>query len=144
MYRPPDTRLSEFTPVLSELDKILSDLPSPEPTIVMMGDMNFPSSVMTWPRVDGHLVPSVRGHRAELTEDGLQVRLQAQRLCDIALRHHMAQLVDQPTHGVEILDLVFTSDLAAVSHIDMESFPLFTDHKVLSIKVTFKLGEKAM
>ena len=35
LYRPPDTRLSEFSPVLSELEKILSDMPSPAPTICM-------------------------------------------------------------------------------------------------------------
>ena len=54
----------------------------------------------------------------------------------------MSQYVDQPTHGVEILDLVFTSDQSLVSHINMESFPTFTDHKILSIKVNYKLGKK--
>ena len=57
MYRPPDTRLSEFSPALSELDKFLSDLPSTIPSMFMMGDMNFPSSAMSWSRVDGHLIP---------------------------------------------------------------------------------------
>ena len=143
MYRPPDTRLSEFSPALSELDKILSDLPTPTPTMFMMGDMNFPSSAMSWSRVDGHLIPSVRGHREQGTDDGLQVRLQAQRLCDIALKHHMVQMVDKPTHCVEILDLVYTSDQCSVSHIDMESFPMFTDHRVLTVNVSFKLGKTA-
>ena len=87
VYRPPDTRLAEFAPVLSEMDKLLSDLPSPAPTVVLMGDLKFPKTVMTWPAVDGVLVPSVLGHRSQSTEDGLQSRLQAQRLCDLALRH---------------------------------------------------------
>ena len=142
LYRPPDTRLAEFSPVLAELDKLLSELPTPSPNVVMMGDLNFPSNVMLWPRVDGQLVPAVHGHRAEVAEDGLQARLQAQRLCDLSLDHHMVQLVDQPTHGVEVLDLVFTSDQHLVSHIDMEPFPEFTDHKILSIKVNFMLGKK--
>ena len=107
----------------------------------MMGDLNFPANVMLWPRVDGQLVPSVHGHRVG-TEDGLHVRLQAQKLCDLAIHHHMTQMVDQPTHGVEILDLVFTNDQQLVSHLDMEPFPQFTDHKILSIKVSFKLGVK--
>ena len=140
LYRPPDTRLAEFSPVLTELDKLLTELPTPTANLVMMGDFNFPSNVMKWPRLDGHLVPSVHGHRTEVTADGLQERLQAQKLCDLSLHHHMAQLVDQPTHGVEILDLVFTSDQQLVSHINMEPFPQFTDHKILSITVSFKLG----
>ena len=101
----------------------------------MMGDLNFPARVMLWPRVDGCLVPSVHSHRMEEVKEGLQTRLQAQKLCDLAVRHHMAQLVDQPSHGVEILDLVYSSDQDLVSHIDMEPFPEFTDHKILSIKV---------
>ena len=34
LYRPPDTRLSEFSPILSKLDSILSSLPDPTPNIV--------------------------------------------------------------------------------------------------------------
>ena len=56
MYRPPDTRLSAFSTILGEIDKVLSNLPTPMPTIVMMGDLNFPSRVMSLPRVDGVLV----------------------------------------------------------------------------------------
>ena len=41
VYRPPDTSLAEFSPLLAELNKILCDLPSPAPTLVMMGDFNF-------------------------------------------------------------------------------------------------------
>ena len=63
IYRPPDTRLSEFSPVLTEVNKLLSDLSAPAPNIVLMGDLNFPSTVMNWLSVDGCLVPSVHGHR---------------------------------------------------------------------------------
>ena len=142
LYRPPDTRLSEFSPVLADIDKLLSSLPTPTPSIVMMGDLNFPRNVMAWQRVDGHLVHCVQGHRAEAAEGGLQARLQAERLCDLSLRHHMSQYVDQPTHGLEILDLVFTSDQNLVSHVDMEAFPTFTDHKILYVKVNYKLGRQ--
>ena len=102
--------MAEFTPLLTKLDRLLKELPSPTPTILMMGDLNFPANVMQWPRLDGILVPSVRGHRGEEAENGLQARLQAQKMCDLALDHHMVQQVDQPTHGLEILDLAFSSD----------------------------------
>ena len=64
IYRPPDTRLSEFTPVLSKLDAVLSDLGDPTPNIVIMGDFNFPDQHLSWKSSDdGFLVPLVHGHR---------------------------------------------------------------------------------
>ena len=142
LYRPPDTRLGEFSPVLIELDKLLTEMPSPAPTLVMMGDLNFPTNVMQWLRVEGCLVPSVNNHRGIEVEDGLQVRLQSQKLCDLMLTHHMAQQVDQPTYNVEILDLFFTSDHQLVAHITTEPFPMFTDHRVVAVKVNYLLGKK--
>jgi hypothetical protein len=52
----------------------------------------------------------------------------------------MVQLAGSPTHGKEILDLVFTSDPQLVTHMNMEPFPEFTDHSVLSVEVNYKLG----
>ena len=40
-YRPPDTRMAEFTEALQKLDKILSDLPTPTPIMAVMGNFNF-------------------------------------------------------------------------------------------------------
>ena len=93
-----------------------------------MGDLNFPASVVQWPRVDGCLVPHVHNHRVEETADDMQVRLQADRLCELMFVHNMAQQVDQPTHGLDTLDLVFTSDQQLISYIRTESFQQFTDH----------------
>ena len=58
MYRPPDTRLEEFASLLQCLDSTLSALPSPAPTVIMMGDLNLPKSCISWCRSDeGLLVP---------------------------------------------------------------------------------------
>ena len=38
VYRPPDTRLSEFSTILTKLDSILCNLPDPTPNIVLVGD----------------------------------------------------------------------------------------------------------
>ena len=96
VYRPPDTRLAEFTPILNEIEVVMSSLSLPSPIMVLCGDFNFPSSVMTWPKVEGHIVPSVHSHREVNDDEGLMVRLQAQKLCNLALQHHMVQMVDQP------------------------------------------------
>ena len=36
VYRPPDTCLSKFTPVLKKIDSVLENLPAPTPNITLM------------------------------------------------------------------------------------------------------------
>ena len=72
-YRPPDTRLSEFSDMLQCVDAALSTLPNPTPNIVVIGDMNFPRSSIQWQTSDeGNLFPLVANHRVEETSDGKQ------------------------------------------------------------------------
>ena len=107
----------------------------------MMGDLNFPAKDLQWQRVDDCLIPIVHTHRDVASEDGQQVRLQAQKLCDLMLQHHLAQYVDLITHEKEILDLFYCSDPQLVTHVDTEYFPRFTDHKILTISVNYLLGK---
>ena len=93
MYRPPDTRLCEFSETLTKLDTCLSSLPSPTPTIALMGDFNFPRQAIVWSRcgdsdesTSGDLVPLVARHREGEKVGGKQDRLQAEKLCDFATR----------------------------------------------------------
>ena len=140
-YRPPDTTLTEFNGVLKSLDSILSSLPTPQPNIILMGDFNFPTRAMTWHRnEDGCLIPTVGNHREADTMGGKRDRLQAQQLVDIATKFSLQQEVYQPTHAIEILDLVFTNNPDMVSNITTEDWTDFTDHRVLEVSTTFKSG----
>ena len=143
MYRPPDTTLPEFSQALSELDRLLSDLPAPTPTLVLGGDINFPKTDIDWHRVDDVLVPAVHEHRDQGDSHGPRTRLQAAKLIELAHRHHMAQQVDKVTHGKEVLDLLFTNNPDLIHSIMTESFPLFTDHEVVTIGVNYKLSKSA-
>ena len=63
-YRPPDTKLAEFTPILSQVDKLLCDLSDPVPNIIFLGDFNFQDQNLSWVRSeDGLLVPLVHSLR---------------------------------------------------------------------------------
>ena len=76
LYRPPDTRIEEFSEVLHCLDNTLSSLPTPTPTVILMGDINLPQSCISWRRSEeGILVPTVAGHRDTETAGGKQDRL---------------------------------------------------------------------
>ena len=144
VYRPPDTRISEFSDMLEQLDSCLSSLPAPIPSISIMGDFNFPRNSLVWTRLEDEsnsdLVPIVAGHREGETAGGKQDRLQAAKLCDFATKHSLVQHVDQPTHGIEVLDLIFTNNPNLVSSVTVESWPAFTDHKVLTATTSFLLG----
>jgi hypothetical protein len=143
-YRPPDTMFKEFSDMLCSLDETLKDNKRPNETVVLMGDFNFPRSVMQWLRHDeeGFIYPMVGEHRDG--ENGGRVRAQAQRLVNLALRHHLVQEVGKPTHDASILDLIWTNDLHLVCAVNVEDWPTFTDYKVVVAYSTYKLGRQDM
>ena len=125
--------------MLKKLDVILSDLPTPTPIVTVMGDFNFRKETVQWVRSDeGLLFPEVANHREGETVGGKQDRLQASQLIDLALKHSLIQQVDQATHAVEVLDLVFTNDSDLVSSVHVEDWPSFSDHKVVTLDVSYK------
>ena len=106
-----------------------------------MGDLNLPNKAVSWKRsIEGLLVPIVANHREEETENGKQDRLQAQQLIDLASKHCMLQEVEEPTHLVEVLDLVFTNNSEIVVNINVESWPAFTDHKLVVVTTSFEMS----
>ena len=110
IYRPPDTRLREFSQALDELKRILDYLPTPTPTLVLGGDLNFPQDTIMWQSIEDSLIPSVKEHRGEGNGDGPKVRAQAASLIELTNHYNMSQYVDRITHGKEILDLLFSND----------------------------------
>ena len=142
MYRPPDTRFEEFSGILQCLDNTLSSIPSPTPTVVLMGDFNFPRTCIIWSRSEeGLLVPIVAGHRENETAGGKQDRLQAKQLVDMASKHFLLQEVEQPTHAAEVLDLVLTNNCELVSSILVEDWAAFLDHRLLTIHTAYQLRQ---
>ena len=141
LYRPPDTRLSELAGALTCLDDTLSGLEDPIPGVVLCGDLNLRSEVVTWSRSEeGHLVPEVAEPRATVAEGGKHDRLQAKKILQIVEKYGMTQQVEEVTHGQEILDVVFTSDQHLVSHVEIDFFPTFTDHGVVTCGTTLSVG----
>ena len=148
MYRPPDTRIDEFSQILAKLDSILIDASTPTPNIAIMGDFNFPRSSVVWTRCgeddngsDGDLVPLVAGHKEVETAGGKQDRLQISKLCDLATKYSLVQQVNQVTHGAEVLDLIFCNNSEMISSIQVESWPAFSDHSLVVASTSFKLGD---
>ena len=142
VYRPPDTRLEEFSGLLQCLDKTLSQLQSPSPTVILMGDFNFPKTCISWNWSDqSDLVPLVAGHREGETVGGKQDRLQAQKLLDLTSKYSLLHQVDKNTHIVEVLDLIFTNNSDLVNNISVEDWPTFTDHKIVICSTTYNFKQ---
>ena len=140
LYRPPDTRLEEFSDLLKSLDSTLAALPSPAPTVIVMGDLNFPKSCITWRSSDeGLLVPVVGGHRNCETAGGKQDRLQAEKMIALAGKYALLQQVENATHAVETLDLVFTNHCELVNTTLVEDWPSFSDHRLVIVHTYYKL-----
>ena len=141
-YRPPDTRISEFNGLLKSLDETLSSLPAHcTKYCCKVGDFNLPHSAITWQRgEEGLVVPVVGRHREGETAGGKQDRLQAQHLVDLANKHCLLQEVLEPTHGIEVLDLVFTNNSEIVSGVKCEGWSCFTDHHLVLIETSLQLG----
>ena len=142
VYRPPDTALSEFTPILKKIECELDNLPAPTPNITLMGDLNFPSSVITWQVMEGILLPKVAGFREGSDGEGQKVREQASNLCDLAVKYHLTQHVDAATRESEILDLVWSSNPDLISSIQVDTFPDITDHSVVTATTSFRLEKE--
>ena len=143
VYRPPDTDFSEFTPISNKNDSVLQNLPAPAPNITLMGDLNFPSSVITWQVADGLVLPRVEGHRVPAQPgNGRLVRQQAANLCDLAVKYSLSQQVTEPTREKEILDLIWSSNPDLVSSIQVESFKDITYHSVVSATTSYRQGRE--
>ena len=64
--------------------------------------------------------------------------MQAQQLIDMASKHFLLQEVLQPTHSVEVLDLVFSNNCELVSGVKVENWTAFTDHRLVVVSTTYQ------
>ena len=91
---------------------------------------------------DGLLVPYVGGHWDIETAEGKQDRLQAQHLVDFCVKHSLQQEVDQVTHGVEILDLLFSNNCELVNSVGVEGWESFTAHKIVTVNTNYQYSKQ--
>jgi hypothetical protein len=112
MYRPPDNNPKPLEALADDLDKLTSS--ETLPVIILGGDFNFPS--IDWSKDE--IGPSPR-YGKEVNE----------KMMDIYQNNCLQQLVDLPTHGDNILDLIFTTVPDAISNINM--VPGLSKHDVV-------------
>ena len=100
VYRPPDTLLNEFDEIIEKINQHM-DISTTKNTI-LLGNFNFPTDEVNWENTEDGVVPIPTNFRT------CQVKQQFQNLLQLTDRFFLHQLVSEPTHDGNTLDLIFT------------------------------------
>ena len=119
-YRSPDNRNTggnqdssykrstskEFSPYLTALKKLLTELQSPTPDIVLMGDYNLPHA--NW--MNGECLPGATSDEQTMVKN----------LYELTLEHFLINQIDEPTHRAgNTLDLVLTNNADLIHNVSV-------------------------
>ena len=117
IYRPPACPTNKFNDQLSKIRKIIGSLPPPMPTIILSGDLNFP--LINWD------LENIYGGAADM-------RTQAQALLEFANDFCLNQVINTPTRGNNILDIVMTNSEDVLHDIEVNKSNL-SDHNIITL-----------
>lgn len=120
IYRPPACPTGKFVDQLTKVNELLNDLPSPIPTLVLTGDLNFPQ--MDWDS------ESVYGGAEDM-------RFQAEALLRLMRDFCLNQLINIPTRGDSILDVVMTNNDELIYNFTVNKTNL-SDHNIITVTTT--------
>ena len=106
MYRPSGKNFSlgKYTEAITRINKHLRDNEENYngKHIMLMGDFNFPKNIVEWKESGNGLVADFK--------QGQEAQKQAfDQLLALTEEHQLEQLVNQPTRGKNVLDLIFTN-----------------------------------
>ena len=119
IYRPPNSKSSDFQAVMHKIRQINQMKLRPTPRIALTGDLNFPS--LNW---------ELNNIEACTTE----TRDQAQVLVSFLEENFLEQLVNLPTRNNNILDIFAINDCDFVSNVEVENTDNQTsDHRLVKI-----------
>ncbi|XP_076039464.1 uncharacterized protein LOC143024537 [Oratosquilla oratoria] len=118
VYRAPGCSQQSFLNFNDCITEEIRRLGPPEPTIIINGDFNLP--IIKWDTM------TIYGGTAV-------DRLHSTTLVNLANEFLLKQLINEPTRGENILDLVFTNNEELVNTIDIED-TILSDHKLVIVE----------
>ena len=127
VYRP-ECSFDEFSKVLKCASSAIESRGTPTPNVIITGDFNFPN--INWNEL------SVRGASRSMVE-----KRQALMLLEFMEEQCLVQVVDKPTRGNNILDLILTNNEDLLFAIEVDDLGL-SDHRML--RATLRLEEAAV
>ena len=133
VYRPPDTCYKEFERVMNKIELLLSMMESPEPTVIITGDFNFP--FIEWKRnEEGACV----WKKKTLDNGSVDDQKQFSKMMEIMNKYHLVHIVEEKTRKNNTLDLVFTNNMGIFTQIDVTG-TIMSDHDI--IELTTNIGD---
>ena len=102
IYRPPQTPSEKFQEALTTIKNTLNSEDAPTPSIVIVGDFNFP--FLKYKRVGNNTYAQTNGQGTK--EDKTQVKM----LLSLADEFALTQEISENTRQNSCLDLMFTNN----------------------------------
>ena len=135
-YRPPDTKMSDFNPLITKIREILNSLERPDPTIIWTGDFNFPFA--EWKEcVSGGSTWEFKTNVNASADEREQFRI----LMNLANKFNLIQMISEPTRGNNTLDLIFTNETDLFSSHEI-SHSALSDHFLIEMSTTLQTNER--
>ena len=136
VYRPPDSGSSSFRKVMKKIQEYLDDT-DPKYDKVITGDFNLPN--INWDTLVDYKHPGF--NNAQPSKKPGELSLCAHTLLDFMGTNFLAQIIDSPTRGRNILDLVMVSTENTVDEISVEETKL-SDHNVITVNLGYDARSK--
>ena len=127
VYRPPPSQMEEFSPTLKKLHDAIGRLGSPDPTIFLTGDFNF---------------PNVNWASASIYGGSDSSRRQAEALINFTVDHNLEQQIKSATRGNNILDLLFTNNDQLIDDVKVEDTAL-SDHRLILLTTNIVIRKES-
>ena len=121
VYRPPDTKSTEFLPIIDKLKQAFQQYQGLD--IVLTGDLNFPN--IDWSD------PLCR----KITKVSSDKNLQVEKLLCLTDDYFLHQLISQPTRNDNILDLMFTNITDELYDCNISEYKTMSDHRMIELKL---------
>ena len=133
IYRPPNSPFQLFQDTLNKVQEAINEVSEKDmkaaKTLMVTGDYNFP--FISWPSKQIY-------SREQEPEQMSSEKRQAKLLLHWAEENFMEQVIQTPTRGKNILDLVFTNTSELVSGYSTIVNKKFSDHNILRVMLNYK------
>ena len=133
IYRPPKSPLNLFQDTIEKVQEAIDEIHEKENNkskmILATGDYNFP--FIKWPCRSIYT-------REEEPEHMSSDKKQAKLLLTWAEQNFLEQVINTPTRGNNILDLVFTNSSNLTSGYSTIVNRKFSDHNILKVKLNYE------
>ena len=120
-YRPPaaSNRDTDAVSYISDLCNCIDMLMPRSGSVIVCGDFNFPT--IDWNSLSCTL------HNCSYTCTGVFI--------DFVLKHGFTQLVDSPTHGSNLLDLILCNDINSILNTSVCAPFSTSDHSMIIVNI---------